>query len=176
MFKAYGKYWRKFNQWQGYSSRSDFWWVFLINSIIFAILSVFKLAVQLPEITSVIAVAKKTNNTETIRKASASILQHPTTGMLVVEIVTAVIGLAILWPNMTLMARRLRDARFPWWLAIIYGVAALHGIVSIFLGATGIALTLLAVVLGIFTLVMLIFCMIAARYGDDEDDDSHDYN
>ena len=49
MIKAYIKYWKKAGDLKSYSNRSDYWWVFLTNSIIFAILSILNFMVTIPK-------------------------------------------------------------------------------------------------------------------------------
>lgn len=125
MIKAYIKYWKKAGDLKSYSNRSDYWWVFLTNSIIFAILSILNFMVTIPKAGKIMSQSATLSQKEIIQQVT-DLYTNPTGGALVIVIVTALIGLAILVPNISLTARRLRDARFPWWIALVFGVAAIN--------------------------------------------------
>ncbi|MFG7388418.1 DUF805 domain-containing protein [Lactococcus lactis] len=117
---------------KSYSNRSDYWWVFLTNSIIFAILSILNFMVTIPKAGKIMSQSATLSQKEIIQQVT-DLYANPTGGALVIVIVTALIGLAILVPNISLTARRLRDARFPWWIALVFGVAAIYGLVTMFI-------------------------------------------
>lgn len=172
MIKAYIKFWKKAGDFKSYSSRSDYWWVFLTNFIIYLILSILSLIVMLPKIAEVLSHQEGSSQQE-LTKQITRLSTNPSGAVLVITIISVLIGLAILVPSISLTARRLRDARFPWWIAIVFGVTSVCGILSLFIH-NGI-LQSLSFLFIIIRLVIYIFCLIPTRYGKDEEDDSRTY-
>lgn len=106
MIKAYKQYWKNYFNFKGVSTRAEFWWVFLINSLI---LAVFAFAFGGVAIISSIA----TGHADKSFGIAAII------GLAVAVIYT----LAAIIPSISLHFRRYRDAGFtPWLLLITYGV------------------------------------------------------
>ena len=108
MIKAYKQFWKNYFNFTGVSTRSEFWWVFLINSIIYA---VFALAFG------------------GVAVATAFVTGHADKSFGI----AALIGIAVCilyWiasviPTISLYFRRYRDAGVtPWFLLITYGVPA----------------------------------------------------
>ena len=164
MIKAYIKYWKKAGDLKSYSNRSDYWWVFLTNSIIFAILSILNFMVTIPKAGKIMSQSATLSQKEIIQQVT-DLYAKPTGGALVIIIVTALIGLAILVPNISLTARRLRDARFPWWIALVFGVAAIHQDL----------LAKMGYFVGFINFIIYILCLFPTKYGIDEEDDSRTY-
>ncbi|CAM3151227.1 DUF805 domain-containing protein [Lactococcus hircilactis] len=173
MIKAYQKYWKKALKFNGYSSRKDYWWVFLVNTIIFAILSFIRTLITLPMVAKIIESSKNLSREETVEKTQALSL-HPTGAILAMVILSAILGAVILIPNTTLVARRLKDAALPNVLAYLFAIAAFYGIISPFIGEKG--LGVVSTVASILTLLIYILCLFPSKYRDDEDDDSRNYD
>ncbi|KPN80484.1 uncharacterized protein RZ76_03310 [Apilactobacillus kunkeei] len=106
MIKAFKQYWKNYFNFTGVSTRSEFWWMFLINSIIYA---VFLLAFG----GIVIATAFATGHPEKTFGIAAII------GL----VVCMLYSIAAFIPAISLHFRRYRDAGVtPWFLLITYGV------------------------------------------------------
>ena len=172
MIKAYIKYWKKAGDLKSYSNRSDYWWVFLTNSIIFAILSILNFMVTIPKAGKIMSQSATLSQKEIIQQVT-DLYAKPTGGALVIIIVTALMGLAILVPNISLTARRLRDARFPWWIALVFGVAAIYGLVTMCIHQD--LLAKMGYFVGFINFIIYILCLFPTKYGIDEEDDSRTY-
>ncbi|WP_374286193.1 DUF805 domain-containing protein [Lactococcus sp.] len=173
MFKAYKKFWQKALKFDGYSSRSDYWWVFLINTIIFGILWVVRSMVSIPVVAKIMEDSKSLSQTELLAKAQ-DLSRHPSGSVLIVAIVFSVIGLAIIIPNVALITRRLRDAKMPTFIAILYGLGAFYGVFAGYL--SGSFVSVLSAFMSLITLVTYVLCLFPSKYSDDEDDDSRNYD
>ncbi|KEY61351.1 DUF805 domain-containing protein [Lactococcus cremoris] len=172
MIKAYIKYWKKAGDFKTYSSRSDYWWVFLANFIIFAILSFFNVMIMIPRAAKIMNQAGDSSQTEIIRQVT-DLYTNPTGGALVIIIITAIAGLAILIPSVSLTARRLRDARLPWWISLIFGLAAIYGLLTMFIHQE--MLQQLGFIFNLITFIVYILCLFPTKYGVEEEDDSRSY-
>ncbi|MFC4652766.1 DUF805 domain-containing protein [Lactococcus nasutitermitis] len=155
MITAYKKYLKNAGKFNGYASRSDYWWVFLANTIIFGILFALRFS-----LTSLSISHSNVKSPETLSNNATNLFLHPRSGILLaLLILTIILGILILVPNMMLTARRLRDAAFPAWIAFIFGLLALYGILNNFLnfsfiGRWGFALNLL-------TFIIYILCIMS---------------
>lgn len=172
MIKAYIKYWKKAGDFKTYSSRSDYWWVFLTNFIIFAILSFFNFMIMIPKAVKVMNQAGDASQTEIIRQVT-DLYANPTGGALMIIVITAIFGLAILIPNISLTARRLRDARLPWWISLIFALSAIHGLLTLFIHQG--FLIQLGFIFNLISFIVYILCLFPSKYGADEEDDSRTY-
>ena len=173
MIKSYVKYWKKAFKYDGFSSRADYWWVFLINAIIFAILGVVRFFVVVPMVYRLMNDGHDLTQAQLITRAQ-DIMTKPSGGLLAVLVTSALVGLVILIPNVTLTARRLRDAGFPAWISLAFGLAALYGIVTMFVSAH--SLVLVNTVCQLVILLTYIFSLFPAKYKEEEDDDSRNYD
>jgi uncharacterized membrane protein YhaH (DUF805 family) len=125
MFQAYGKFWKNYVKFDGKSSRSDYWWVFLINGLIGLVLFIIAVTVVFTTFAPMIKfVMDNPDNSLAIRAQSQEIALH-NPSMILMRVLMSVLGLAVLLPTTALTARRLRDAAFPWWLALISGAFSL---------------------------------------------------
>lgn len=172
MIKAYKKYLKKAGDFQSYSSRSDYWWVFLANFIIFAILGLVNLIIMLPKIAQILGNSDESSQAVLTQKIT-DLSTHPTGSLLVMIIVIALVALAILVPTFSLTARRLRDARLPWWIAIIFAISSIQGVINLFVHKG--LVDNLGIPFLIVNIVIYILCIFPTRYGDDEEDDSRTY-
>lgn len=172
MIKAYIKYWKKWRNFQDYSSRSDYWWVFLVNVIIFAVLNGINFFSMIPQAVKILDQSSKLSQSQISQKI-IDLSLHPTGLALLMLIITSIFGFVTLLPNVALTARRLRDGGFPWWISILFGLAAVEGLLVSFIqndifGNFGIIFTLI-------NLITYIMCLFSAKYRDDEEDDSRTY-
>jgi uncharacterized membrane protein YhaH (DUF805 family) len=172
MIKAYIKYWKKAGDFKSYSSRSDYWWVFLVNSIIFAIMNLLNFMLTIPKASKILSQSATLSQKEIIQQV-ADLYAQPTGGALVIVIITALIGLAVLVPNISLTARRLRDARFPWWIALIFAIVAIYGLLTMFIHQGFLAK--IDYIFGFINFIIYILCLFPAKYRVDEEDDSRIY-
>lgn len=173
MIKAYIKYWKKALQYQGYSKRSDYWWVILINVIIAVVFTILKSVVTVPKVNDLI----KNNPGDTqnlVNEKTAYMMEHPTGSLLVIAIISAIVTLVLLIPNFTLTARRLRDAGFFPWLAIFGSISSLFSVGTSFGKFPNIGM--LGWLFSIISLVIWILCIFDTRYKDDEDEDTRNYD
>ncbi|WKN29163.1 DUF805 domain-containing protein [Apilactobacillus kunkeei] len=106
MLKAYKQFWKKYFNFSGVSTRSEFWWVFLINSVIYAILGLAFGGV---------AIATALLSGHAVKSFGLAAL---------IGLAIAIIySIAVIIPTISLHFRRYRDAGVtPWFLLITYGV------------------------------------------------------
>ncbi|NBI01299.1 DUF805 domain-containing protein [Apilactobacillus kunkeei] len=111
MIKAYKQFWKNYINFTGVSTRSEFWWVFLINSIIYA---VFALAFGGVAVITAFA----TGHADKSFGIAA----------LIGIAVCVLYAIASIIPTISLYFRRYRDAGVtPWFLLITY---VLPGIIT----------------------------------------------
>lgn len=170
MIKTYKKYWKKIIQFDGYSSRSDYWWVFLVNSLIFLVLTVVRYFVLAPQL---LRLSNRANTTHLTQEAQ-NLIRHPSGSLLLITIIIGIAGLLILVPNLSLTSRRLRDGGFPWWFMIFFGIVAFYDLMSTFITLS--VPHAMGWILDIFLFATYILCLFPSKYRDDEDDDSRNYD
>ncbi|MDR0299830.1 MAG: DUF805 domain-containing protein [Streptococcaceae bacterium] len=107
MFKAYKKFWQNALKAEGVASRSDYWWVFLVNSIIRGLILLIEFVVIMESFLS--KLPANPSDSEIIRIAN-EIISKPSQSMLIITIIYTLFNLVIMLPVATLTARRLRDA------------------------------------------------------------------
>lgn len=106
MIKAYKQFWKKYFNFKGVSTRSEFWWVFLINSLISLVFIVAFGGVAL--VTGIVT----GHGPKEVGIAA-----------IIGLIVAVVYYIAAIIPTISLHFRRYRDAGVtPWLLLITYGV------------------------------------------------------
>ena len=105
MIKAYKNFFKGYADFTGRATRSDFWWVWLMNSILFLPLYIFWFQMAL-------------NDTE------------ETDPILGVAIISVYMSLAIVLftPSLAVKVRRLRDAGFHWALIFVGFIPMVGGI------------------------------------------------
>lgn len=156
MIKAYIKFWKNWLTFDGKSSRSDYWWVFLANSIIRAIILLGSVIALYSAVTSKIDIT----NPDLVNKVTDlthQVLLHPTAAMWTMTIIGAAFSLLIAVPVTTLTARRLRDAgfsgNFAYPLLVIYLAEAVMQFVSLP------ALNFLSGIFVAYSFAILVLCM-----------------
>ena len=109
MFSAYKKFWTRYADFSGRSSRSDFWWVVLCNFLIslpFSLIAFFGFLIPL---FSEIYYAGLYDYEPDLSGAMAG------AGLAVfIMFLLAIYGLATIVPHLAITVRRLRDAGFHW--------------------------------------------------------------
>ncbi|MDO4666904.1 MAG: DUF805 domain-containing protein [Streptococcus sp.] len=127
MFAAYKKYWTHYADFSGRSSRSDYWWVFLINVILGSIFVIIGASALIASI----------GNSYPYEEPALAMLS--TGGP--IFIIALLFLLANLIPDYALTVRRLRDAGFHWAFiflklgpaiaSMIPGIAPLASLISL---------------------------------------------
>lgn len=111
MIEAYKKYWKNYADFTGRSSRSDFWWAYLMNVLI-------SLGINL---VMAIFSAMSVSADGTVNTGSAVLV-------LIVGIIVWIWAIANIIPMLAISIRRLRDAGYHWaWFfinAVPFGVIA----------------------------------------------------
>lgn len=109
MLEAYKNFWKKYVDFEGRTTRSDWWWVTLCNFIIFLLLLI-------PIMFSFINVL------------ATPINYYPVYGV-IFALLAVIYLLAILVPSIAMYVRRLRDADFHWALIFISFIPYVGGVV-----------------------------------------------
>ena len=91
MIQAYKNFFKGYADFTGRSTRSDFWWVWLMNSILFLPLYIFYFQMAL----------KDSRETD------------PILGVAIISIYM-ILGIVFFTPSLAVKVRRLRDAGFHW--------------------------------------------------------------
>ncbi|MBM7643787.1 DUF805 domain-containing protein [Streptococcus loxodontisalivarius] len=115
MFKAYKDYWMRYADFEGRSTRSDYWWVYLINAIIGAIaglILIFSFILPLIAISSY-------SYTDTDEEFALRFLSTVSPTVIIIFILMSCYSLATIVPNLALAVRRLRDAGYHWSVVLI---------------------------------------------------------
>ena len=99
MINAYKNFFKGYVDFTGRSTRSDFWWVWLLNSILFLPLYIFWFQIAL-------------NDTEET---------DPILGVAIIS-VYMILAIVLFTPSLAVKVRRLRDAGFHWAFIFLYFV------------------------------------------------------
>ena len=99
MIKAYKNFFKGYADFTGRSTRSDFWWVWLMNSILFLPLFIFWFQMALND----------TGGTD------------PILGVAIIS-VYMILAIVLFTPSLAVKVRRLRDAGFHWALIFLHFV------------------------------------------------------
>ncbi|GLB46268.1 hypothetical protein WR164_02470 [Philodulcilactobacillus myokoensis] len=115
--KAYGMYWKNYFNFSGNSSRSEYWWTFLWNTIIGIVISI-------PMLISLISMfAQFEHNNYSL--SGVSIFS------LIMILIYFIWGLANLIPQISLTVRRYHDVNFSgWWYILTPLLASRLAIIS----------------------------------------------
>ena len=109
MFSAYKKFWTRYADFSGRSSRSDYWWVVLCNFLITLPFSLIALFGFLIPFFSEVYYARLYDYEPDLSGAMAG------AGLAVfIMFLLAIYWLATIVPNLAITVRRLRDAGFHW--------------------------------------------------------------
>ena len=99
MIKAYKNFFKGYADFTGRSTRSDFWWVWLMNNILFLPLYIFYFQMAL----------KDSRETD------------PILGVAIISIYM-ILGIVFFTPSLAVKVRRLRDAGLHWAFIFLYFV------------------------------------------------------
>ena len=99
MIQAYKNFFKGYADFTGRATRSDFWWVWLMNSILFLPLYIFWFQIAL-------------NDTEET---------DPILGVAIIS-VYMILAIVLFTPSLAVKVRRLRDAGFHWAFIFLYFV------------------------------------------------------
>ena len=109
MFSAYKKFWTRYADFSGRSSRSDYWWVFLCNVLItlpFSLIALFGFLIPLfSEVYYAGLYGYEPDFSGAMAGAGLAVF---------IMFLLAIYGLATIVPHLAITVRRLRDAGFHW--------------------------------------------------------------
>ncbi|MGN8049826.1 DUF805 domain-containing protein [Curtobacterium sp. 22159] len=99
---AIKRFFKKYVRFDGRASRSEFWWWYLANVIVFAVLyAIYG-----------IGAATSEYRTESIGYSTTAVMTSPSALYIIGSILIGIWGLAILIPSLAIAWRRLHDANF----------------------------------------------------------------
>jgi uncharacterized membrane protein YhaH (DUF805 family) len=98
---AFNRFWKKYATFSGRASRSEYWWMWLVEIIAYAVLGVFFR----------LGGAGVTTTTGTMTGLN-------TLGFFI-SVVLGVLSLAVIIPNLAITFRRLHDANFSGWFILL---------------------------------------------------------
>ena len=104
MFKAYGAFWRRgFTEWAGTASRSEYWWTYLVNSLLGVV------ALFIASFFGILGLAVESEGVAAF-------------GPVLVLVPAMLYWIVTLVPGISLIVRRLHDAGLSSWFMVLYGV------------------------------------------------------
>ena len=146
MFSAYKKFWTRYADFSGRSSRSDFWWVVLCNFLItlpFSLIALFGFLIPLfSEVYYAGLYGYEPDFSGAMAGAGFAAF---------IMFLLAIYGLATIVPHLAITVRRLRDAGFHW-AFIFLGVGPL---IASFIPVLNILAALVSLPCGIALIVLL---------------------
>ena len=146
MFSAYKKFWTRYADFGGRSSRSDYWWVFLCNFLItlpFSLIALFGFLIPLfSEVYYAGLYGYEPDFSGAMAGAGFAAF---------IMFLLAIYGLATIVPHLAITVRRLRDAGFHW-AFIFLGVGPL---IASFIPVLNILAALVSLPCGIALIVLL---------------------
>ncbi|GAB2025724.1 DUF805 domain-containing protein [Lactovum odontotermitis] len=156
MIKAYKDFWKLALKPNGRSSRSDYWWTFLINTIIRAIITLFSTVIIIGETMKLLPDITTTTNPNDIQQLTEKLMNNMPLSVIILQIVGTVFSLLIMVPVTTLTARRLRDAGYS--PALAYPLPAIYLANAIAQFVSVPILSSITLFAGVYALILLIFC------------------
>ena len=160
MIRAYKKFWRNYTNFEGRTSRADYWWTFLVNSIIRAlIMTVFFICTTVAMYSKLAAKGISTSDlkfSEKFTSIANDLLENPTREMLALKIIGVIFSLLIMIPVTTLTARRLRDVGLS--EKLVYPLPAVYLLYAVMEFVTFPGMSLLSPILLVYTATLLFFC------------------
>ena len=146
MFSAYKKFWTRYADFSGRSSRSDYWWVFLCNFLItlpFSLIALFGFLIPLfSEVYYAGLYGYEPDFSGAMAGAGFAAF---------IMFLLAIYGFATIVPHLAITVRRLRDAGFHW-AFIFLGVGPL---IASFIPVLNILAALVSLPCGIALIVLL---------------------
>lgn len=117
MFTAYKKFWTHYADFEGKSTRSDYWWSVLYNVLItlpFGIMAFGSILV------AIFNVVQQATYYDYEGEFDPSIFISSLGSEFFIIILLSVFGIATLVPNLAIIVRRLRDAGYHWAFIFLY--------------------------------------------------------
>jgi uncharacterized membrane protein YhaH (DUF805 family) len=111
MLKAYGKFWKNYVNFTGKASRADYWWVFLVHTILFVIASTIFAIIFLRHFIS----TPYTDDLGGVLFGFTDVTLY----FLIFMFVCGVLGLAIAMPSIALQIRRFNDLGWKWQTSLL---------------------------------------------------------
>lgn len=136
MFKAYRKFWKQYADFKGRSSRSDYWWTYLANTLLtlpftlflsVKVMSIFlSLTPYMDDSGQLVGISE-----DQLLELFFAQLFSPAT--IIVWVGLVVLALATIVPSLAILVRRLRDAGFHWAFIFVSFIPTIGGIVLLIL-------------------------------------------
>ena len=117
MFTAYKKFWTHYADFEGKSTRSDYWWSVLCNVLItlpFGIMAFGSILV------AIFNVVQQATYYDYEGEFDPSIFISSLGSEFFIIILLSIFGIATLVPNLAIIVRRLRDAGYHWAFIFLY--------------------------------------------------------
>ena len=117
MFTAYKKFWTHYADFEGKSTRSDYWWSVLCNVLItlpFGIMAFGSILV------AIFNVVQQATYYDYEGEFDPSIFISSLGSTFFIIILLSIFGIATLVPNLAIIVRRLRDAGYHWAFIFLY--------------------------------------------------------
>ena len=117
MFTAYKKFWTHYADFEGKSTRSDYWWSVLYNVLItlpFGIMAFGSILV------AIFNVVQQATYYDYEGGFDPSIFISSLGSVFFIIILLSIFGIATLVPNLAIIVRRLRDAGYHWAFIFLY--------------------------------------------------------
>lgn len=117
MFTAYKKFWTHYADFEGKSTRSDYWWSVLCNALItlpFVIIAFGAI------MTAIFSAIQQAAYYEGGSGFDPSVFIAGLGSTLFVFVLLSLFGIATLIPNLAIIVRRLRDAGYHWAFIFLY--------------------------------------------------------
>lgn len=132
MITAYKKFWANYTNFSGRSSRSDYWWVYLCNTLITlplllllmgSMVSLFvEISPYLSETGDIVGISDEALGALVLSKLFSPATTIP-------WIILIVYGLATFIPSLSLLVRRLRDGGFHWGVIVLGLIPYIGGLI-----------------------------------------------
>lgn len=117
MLQAYKDFWKRYTDFSGHSSRSDYWWVYLCQTIISVPITILLMSKLISAFLAVSPYISDSGETIGISDKKLGVLflsELLTPGTIFLWTILLIYGLACFIPQLALSVRRLRDAGFHW--------------------------------------------------------------
>ncbi|MDF7627498.1 DUF805 domain-containing protein [Lactobacillaceae bacterium L1_55_11] len=152
MWTAYKKYWSNYARFSGKSTRADYWWVVLVNVILFVIWFI-------PATISAVPIIQRLGEGQSLD----SVPQGSLIIFSFLVLLAAAYWLATFIPSWALQYRRFADAGLnPWWFAIV-PIGFVLNILSNFKGMGWASIVSLVISVATFVITLL-----PSKQADDE--------
>ncbi|PMR66188.1 DUF805 domain-containing protein [Streptococcus intermedius] len=118
MFTAYKKFWTHYADFEGKSTRSEYWWSVLCNVLITLPFGMIAFGSILTAIFNIVQQAA--NYREELGEFDPSVFIASLGSTFIIIILLSIFWVATLVPNLAIIVRRLRDAGYHWAFIFLY--------------------------------------------------------